>query len=283
MSTSRSTSRYQLRVNAYDRVSSLLVALLVIIGFTVAGLVIVYVARRMVPEVRAVPFQPVSAAGRPADAAMGLKRDLEPPGIEEIPDLIEPQLQDTLSALSTAVAAKTAILSDEDIDSETDVGHGSGLGDNRRAGTGEGSGPEEPRREIRFEPQSLQQYARWLDFFGIELGVLGHDNKVYYAYNLSREKPNVRVGDPAEDQRLYMNPVDTQFAAMDRQLAEKAGVADKGEIILQFFPPETQAILFGLEQQRAGERKPEQIRRTVFRVTAVGDRFEFSVEEQSYR
>jgi hypothetical protein len=270
-------------VNAYDRVASLLVAMLVIVSFTVAGLVIVYVARRMINAQVAVPFQPVSAAGRPADAAMGLKRDLEPPGIEEVPDLIEPQLQDTLSALSTAIAAKSALLSDEDIDSETEIGHGSGLGDNRRAGSGEGSGPEEPRREIRFEPESLQQYARWLDFFKIELGVLGQDNKVYYAYNLSHDKPSVRVGDPTEDKRLYMNPADTQFAALDRQLAEKAGVADKGQIILQFFPPETQAILFGLEQQRAGERKPEQIRRTVFRVTPVGDRFEFSVEEQSYR
>jgi hypothetical protein len=272
-----------LRVNAYDRVASLLVALLVIVGCSVAGLVIVYFARRMIESQVAVPFQPVSAASRPADAAMGLKRDLEPPGIEEVPNLVEPQLQDTLSALSTAVAAKTALLSDDDIDSQADVGHGSGLGDNRRAGAGNGEGPDEPRREIRFEPESLQQYARWLDFFGIELGVLGRDNKVYYAYNLSRDKPSVRVGDPAEDQRLYMNPIDTQFAALDRQLAEKAGIADKGEIILQFFPPETQAILFGLEQKRAGERKPEQIRHTIFRVTPVGDRFEFSVEEQSYR
>jgi hypothetical protein len=60
-------------------------------------------------------------------------------------------------------------------------------------------------------------------------------------------------------------------------------VASKGEIILQFFPPETQAILFDLEQKRAGGRSLDQIRHTVFRVTVVGDRFEFSVEDQSYR
>ena len=283
MSIPRQTSKYQLRVNLYDRVSSLLVALLVICSFAVGGLLIVYFARRLIDAQVAIPFQPVSAASRPADAAMGLKRDLEPPGIEEVPDLIEPQLQDTLSALTAAVSAKTALLSDEDIDSEMEVGHGSGFGDNRRAGAGDGSGPDEPRREIRFEPASLQQYARWLDFFGIELGVLGRDNQVHYAYNLSRDTPSVRVGNPTQDKRLYMNPTDRQFTAMDRQLAEKAGIADKGGIILQFFPPETQAILIGLERKRAGERKPEQIRHTVFRVNAVGDRFEFSVEEQSYR
>jgi hypothetical protein len=283
MSVSRANPKYELRVNLFDRVSSLLVALLVICTLTVGGLVIVYFTRRLIDTQQAIPFQPVSAAGRPADAAMGLKHDLEPPGLEDVPDLLEPQLQDTLSALSRAVAAKSALLSDEDIDSEMETGHGSGFGDNRRAGTGPGSGPQEPRREIRFEPASLRQYAQWLDFFGIELGVLGHDNRVYYAYNLSRDAPQVRVGDPTQDQRLYMNPADSAFADLDRRLAAKAGIADQGDIILQFFPLETQAILYGLERKHAGGRKPEQIRHTVFRVIAVADRFEFRVEEQSYR
>jgi hypothetical protein len=283
MSLARPRTKYELRVNWYDRVSSLLVALLVICGATVAGLLIVYSARRLDSSQVAIPIQPVNAASRPADAAMGLKRDLEPPGIEEVPDLIEPQLQDTLSALSTAVSAKTAMLSDDDIDSELDSGHGSGSGDNRQAGVGKGAEVQEPRREIRFEPDSLNHYSEWLDFFGIELGVLGSDNKVYYAYDLSRAAPSVRVGEPAQERRLYMNPTDRQFAAFDRQLAAKAGIADKGQIILQFYPPKTQAILYELEQQRAGERKPEQIRHTVFRVVPSGERFEFSVEEQSYR
>src|SRR3990172_6054884 len=104
MSASRPSPKYELRVNWYDRVSSLLVALLAICGATVAALVIVYFARRLSASQVAIPIQPVNAASRPAHAAIGLKRDLEPPGIEEVPELIEPQLQDTLSALSTAVS-----------------------------------------------------------------------------------------------------------------------------------------------------------------------------------
>jgi hypothetical protein len=80
-----------------------------------------------------------------------------------------------------------------------------------------------------------------------------------------------------------MNPTDSKFAALDRQLVTKAGIADKGPIVLQFYPAEAQNILYTLEQKHAGGRKPEQIRRTVFRVTHTGDRFEFSVEEQFYR
>jgi hypothetical protein len=92
----------------------------------------------------------------------------------------------------------------------------------------------------------------------------------------------VRSGDPSQETRLYMNPTESMFAALDRQLATRAGIADKGRIILQFFPTETQAVLFGLEQQKAGKRTPEQIRRTVFRVTPKGASFAFNVEEQSY-
>ena len=56
-----------------------------------------------------------------------------------------------------------------------------------------------------------------------------------------------------------MNPTDSQFAALDRQLATKAGIASRGRIILQFYPPEAQSILFSLEQKHAGARKPETI------------------------
>jgi hypothetical protein len=198
------------------------------------------------------------------------------------------------------VATKSALIADESIDVGMEPVLGAGVGDSRRPGSGGGEGggygggigsgfgrgrggPQEPQREIRFEPENLREYAQWLDFFRIELGVLGDDNKVYYAYNLSREKPDVRVADPAEESRLYMNPTEGQFAALDRRLAMKAGIADKGRIILQFYPSDAQKILFDLEQKRAAGRTPEQIRRTVFRVTRTGNGFEFSVEEQSYR
>ena len=148
---------------------------------------------------------------------------------------------------------------------------------------GRRGGTREPQREVRFEPASVNEYAQWLDYFKIELGLLGRDNKVYYAYNLGRPKPDVRIGDPTDEHRLYMNPAVSHFAALDRELAVKAGIADKGQIILHFYPPEAQAIIYTLEQERAGGRKPEQIRRTVFRVTRTGDRFVFSVEEQFYR
>jgi hypothetical protein len=267
---------------------------------TVGALVLVYVTRNFVIKEFSVPVTPVYTGGGGGTGGLGppgVATDLEAPGMEDSP-LAEQPLEDTLSAITSAVATKTAIISDDSIELGIEPVEGAGLGDRRTPGSGGGSGGghgggvgsgfglgrgrREPQREIRFEPSDLAEYARWLDFFKIELGVLGQDNKVYYAYNLSRDQPSVRSGDPSQETRLYMNPTESMFAALDRQLATRAGIADKGRIILQFFPTETQAILFGLEKQKAGGRTPEQIRRTVFRVNRKGAGFEFSVEEQSY-
>ncbi len=300
MATIPERAQHQLRLSSYDRVSSWLISLLVVVGVGVGALVIIFVTRQFIIKDFSVPVTPIQTGGGGTGGTgepTGPGTDLEPPGVEESP-LMEEPLEDTLSAVTSAVATKTAIISDETIDLSIDP-EGSSQGDRRTPGSGGGSGGghgggigsgfgpgrggREPQREIRFEPSDLAEYAKWLDYFKIELGVLGQDNKVYYVYNLSQPKPSVRSGDPLQETRLYMNPAESMFAALDRQLATKAGIADKGRIILQFFPPETQAILFGLEQKKAGNRTPQQIRRTVFRVTRQGDGFEFSVEEQSYQ
>ncbi|HVT29502.1 MAG TPA: hypothetical protein VHE81_15910 [Lacipirellulaceae bacterium] len=306
MPISRLQRRQQLRVNQYDRVSSWLVALLFMAGVVVGALVIIYFTHRFIITDVSVPVMPVASGGGGTGGETGTPggSELEPPGVEDAPPITEPPTRDTLSAIASAVSDRTAILADEQIDVGAQPTAGVGAGDHRTPGfgggrgggagggigsgfgPGRGNGPGEPRREIRFEPASLLEYAQWLDYFKIELGVLNpQDNKVYYAYNLSQEKPDVRVGDPTQEQRLYMNPTDSQFAALDRELAKKAGIADKGRIILQFYPHEAQAILVGLERRRAddGARKPEEIRRTVFRVTHKGNDFVFSVEDQSYR
>jgi hypothetical protein len=299
MSTAEPRPRHQLRVSSYDRVSTWIISLLIISGLTVGSLALIYFTHRFIIEDYAAPVTPIASGGGGTGGVGGSPGgdELEPPGTEDATSFDEP-IEDTLSALATAVSTRTAMLADESIDLGQEPTRGAG--DNRTPGFGGGrgggvgggigsgfgpgrGGPAEPRREIRFEPASLQEYAEWLDYFKIELGVLGQDNKVYYAYNLSQAKPGMRVGDPAKEQRLFMNPTDSQFAALDRQLATKAGIADKGRIILQFYPPEAQGILFSLEQKHAGARKPETIRGTVFRVTRTGNQFAFSVEEQSYR
>ncbi len=303
MAANQSQARNQLRISSYDRVSSWIVSMLIVACVSVGSLFLIYFSNKFIVKEFAVPVTPIATGGGGTGGIGGSANggEADSPIAEDAAAFFdEPRVQETLSAVASAVTTRSAVLADETLDIGADVaqrrgdgrspgsggGSGGGVGGGIGSGFGPGrGGPKDPRREIRFEPANLQEYALWLDFFEIELGVLGQDNKVYYTRNVSRAKPDVRVGDqdPSQETRLYMNPTDSQFSALDRQLAAKAGIADKGSIILQFYPPKAQAILFTLEQKKAGARKPEMIRSTVFRVTHIGKAFEFSVEEQTYR
>lgn len=279
---------YRLSVNSYDRGASLLIALLIMVGVAVGALVIIWYAnhlnRRSTP-----PFLlPVNPASRPADAAMGLKEDIEPPGIEDAPELTEPQLQDTLTALSD-LSNKSALLADDAIDSDSEVGKGSGFGDSRQAGMG-GDGPpvKEPQREIRFEPADRNEYSRFLDFWKVELAVLDQrNNMVYYASNFTAANPQVRNADPSKnpENRVSFVSNGTAFEPLDRALCTRAGIAGRGNIIIQFWPNESAGFLLGLENQemqKAGKTSLEQVQRTVFRVVRDGNEFTWELEEQVY-
>lgn len=277
--------------------------MLIVACVSVGSLFLIYFSNKFIIKEFAVPVTPIATGGGGTGGIGGSASgsDSDTPITDDMTAFSdEPRVQEALSAMASAVTTRTAVLADDTLDIGADItqqrgdgrspGSGGGSGGGVGGGIGSGFGPgrggtKEPRREIRFEPANLQEYAQWLDFFEIELGVLGQDNKVYYTRNLSRDKPDVRVGDPAKetDTRLYMNPTDSQFAALNRQLATRAGIASKGQIILQFFPPKAEAILRTLERNKAGARTPDTIRSTVFRVTRMGKAFEFSVEDQTYR
>lgn len=278
--------QYRLSVSAYDRTASLLVALLILVGLLVTGLIIVYFSLQLVDTSVTVPIS-LAEASRPANAAMGVARDIEPPGLEEAPELTDPQLPETLSVIAAAVASREALLADEAIQAETAAGRGAGLGDNRQAGPG-GEGPVErvPRWErwqIRYlSPESPTVYAQQLDFFGIEVAALGADNRVHYAYNLTQPSPDVRVGSPAEESRIRFAWRSGNLQLADRRLLERAGVRVDIRAVVQFVPPEVEARLLSLEKAHAQGRDVNEIRRTVFRVEREGQGFAFRVEEQDF-
>lgn len=317
MSTASSDSRYHLRISAYDRVSSWLVSLLTMSTVVVASLLMFYFARRMTEFEVAVPVKPIQmpqqdGGGGGGDGRMGTGGDTALPEFAGLDAANEPAAEQTIDTIASAVTRTEPLLFNDRIDTDpspsvtqdyidtrkagttgtgggrgtgSGTGTGSGVGPGSGGGTGGGIGRREPEREIRFEPENLLEYAQYLDFFKIEIGVLGQDNKIYYAYNLSQRTPSTREGTPAEEQRLYMNSARGRFAALDRRLAQRANIIDRGQIILQFYPAETQAILYELERERAtsADRQPEEILRTVYRVTHTGNRFEFTVLEQYYK
>ncbi|MFI4874995.1 MAG: hypothetical protein ACIALR_06650 [Blastopirellula sp. JB062] len=271
-----------LKVSSYDRVASMLVALLVLVGTAVLILFLIFLTTRTYPTQTAVPIVLEEISGRGANAA-GVARDLEPPGLDELDEVLEPQVEMSLEAVTDAVSSQSAAL--ETLDGQTNPNStGSGLGDSRPVGPpGDGQDviPRFERWEIQFESSDLLTYARQLDFFKIQLGTLAGGAKVLYASSLSTD-PQRSEGSTAEEERLYMTWRDGSFLEADRELLSTAGITP-GPVVMQFYDPETENLLAYLEKEYAKERTIGEIRRTYFGVRKKGVGFEFYVIRQEYR
>ena len=200
-------------------------------------------------------------------------------------------IQQDLSVLGTAVAAKSAELDDPELVAPTrhgSFGSGGGIyggfGDGRGMGHGPGK-PGWPRHwEVMFSKATLDVYARQLDFFKIELGILQPDNKIIYAYNLAKPKPDTRVvSNPAlNEKRYYLTWRNGEMQQADRDLLTKAGI-DVGErLILKFLPKEVELDLMGLEKA-FNNLTPKDIKKTRFGVQPDGGGFKFYVLEQAVK
>ncbi len=282
--------RASLRVSAYDQVASLLIALLIVIGFFVTLLFIVWLTSRLLFTQRAIPVELVEYAGR-GDHAAGFERDLEEPGMEEVEELMEPSLEATLEAVTDLVSTQAAAF-DAIETSAAATSKGRGMGDSRGPGPeGEGSDDVVPpwdRWEIRFSTSGVSAYARQLDFFKIELGAAGGGSPVVeYASNLASGTPRKRTGKPEEEKRLYMSyrNTDSRLAAFDKQLLTKAGIGTQRRLVLQFYPQEIERLLMTIEASTPEARghKPQEFLKTIFGIRETRSGYEFFVIEQYFR
>ena len=232
-------ANYKLAVNSFDRTATLLIALLAMTGLAVLGLSIVFFANKFDSPVEAIEFVPVEATS--PNANQGLADEPDPPGIEEAPDLAEPQLQDTLNTLTALISDEQALLSDEAIDAANEAGKGEGLGDSRQPGPG-GDGvvervPRWERWKIRWEPASSGDFTAWLDQYDIRIGVLGRDNKVHLAHHFTPGSPTVEAVDPLEYAAWGRTvPADGPMPALTQRLARDADIARHGRLRSCFFP-----------------------------------------------
>jgi hypothetical protein len=267
-----------MRVSAYERVASLVVALLVIIGFAVSVLVLLWWARRAMEFHRPVPIEVVEDEGGRDDPALGVAHELEEPGVEELAEVERPQLADTVAAVTTAVSSQQGAL-DENFGNADVMGRGRGRGDRRGLGDG-GEGNRDiiarnKRWELKLNSDSVSVYARQLDSFGIELAAfeVRSDQQValHYASKVSTDRPMKRSGLMADDDRLCFAWLEGPLEEFDRQLLAKAGVDTQNRIVGQFYSPQLENTLAQLEKERSGDRPLEEIRRTTFDVKAVGD------------
>lgn len=276
---------YRLSVNSYDRTAAMIVALLIMLGTAVGGLAIVFFANKFTTTIEPIAFVPVEASS--PNANQGFADQPEPPGVEDAPELSEPELATTLDALSSLTMDSDAVLGDEAFEAAQEMGRGKGAGDSRQAGPG-GDGvvervPRWERWKIRFEPASAAEFAEWLDRFGVRVGVVGRDNLLHLAWGFTAAAPQTEAA-PAQKYVAWGQtvPADGPMPALTAQFARKAGVAEFGSIVLLFYPFEVESLLWTIEQKANKSGDPNRVRETVFTVVRKSDGFAFEVVSQKF-
>lgn len=266
----------------------LLATLLVMGTVTVLMSIILFANRMFRPQVAPPVTVLEDVGGGGSGTVLGSEQQFEEPSAGEVPQSgVQLPVDHELQAVAAVVAAKApdfdAIYGSPTLGS----GEGTGTGDGRGKGPG-GPGtsdgiPAYERWEIRMSAANLDEYAKQLDFFKVELAVAGGGSPIVeYISNLASAKPTVRVGDPKDEHRLRFLHRSGELRAGDRQLAAKAGVKTDGRVVFQFYNEATYKSLLALEATRKGNRRIKDVRRTVFGVKANQGRYEFYVIDQQY-
>lgn len=275
-----------------DHVASLLMAGLVVVGLIVSLLFLVWLTQTFTWSAGDIRIEQERVAGR-GDHAEGFERDIEPPGAEEVEELAEPTLAETLEAVTDAVTSVAASLDSIDTSSDLSV-DGSARGDSRPPGPlGEGDDivPRFERWELKFQSKGLQPYAEQLDYYKIELACVGGGvPTVDYATALS-STPQKRTGTSAEENKLtrlyFMWRQEGPLKQFDQQLLQQAGVTTAGRQLLKFIPKELEEQLAQIEMKYAiskGHSTVKEIAKTIFESRASSSgAYEFVVIEQRYR
>ena len=285
----RLEERERLRVSRFDIVTSLFMALILFIGTFVLMLFIIWLTTRWSFPPQAIKPIIENPAGR-GDNAEGFERDFEPPGAEEVEELMEPTLQDTLEAVTDAVSTVAGALATTDTAS-TATTSGTGAGDSRPPGPeGEGEDiiPRFERWQLNFSARDIRAYSTQLDFYQIELGAIGGSIQgVDVAKNLSGGIQKYRIVDTESEKRLYfMWNSPSPLMEFDRQLLQQASIPLPNRQMLKFIPTDLENQLAQIEltyAQSKGHPSVTEIAKTVFESKPDGGGYAFEVVSQRYR
>lgn len=271
----------RMKLSLYEKVASMLIALLILGGSLVAILLGLWLSAQAFgrPTAVAVSLVPVGDEAGTGDGDE-YDPDVQEPGLEYEQDV--PSFLESLESIVNIVSDNTAIFSDHSQQDETLLLPGAKKGDGRTRGAGTGL-PGRPRRwEFEFGlGVTLTQYAEMLDSLGIELGVLTSDGKVVYVSKLASIPPTVREGNSTDEKRYYLTWVKGTTEQADQRLLERAGVRTEGRLILKFLPPELEADLAAQEQSGAGSRM-NSLKGSFFRIQRRQDQYRLELFHQVY-
>jgi hypothetical protein len=142
--------------------------------------------------------------------------------------------------------------------------------------------PRHERWEIRIGAgNTSDSYTRQLDYFKIELGVIGQANDIVYLSNLSAPNPTAKTQSAAGEKRLYLIWQRGSMREADEEIMARAKIQAAGKVVVHFCPEELENELVKLEDDQAKQSGLKRIRKTVFGVRPKEpEGFRFFVIEQ---
>ena len=178
-----------MRVTLYDQVSSWAISLFAGLLMVCGLVVVVWVSSRLPKPPAAIPVELIELPGGFEDGSPDetLRVDSPEPEArdavpaESVSDAVEiAEAVEAVVEMSEAATQQVQQQFDTGIQNSGKVGSAKGTG--RRAlgmGTGTGGIPREQRWFVKFgERTALEEYAKQLEFFGIELGALLPDGRL---------------------------------------------------------------------------------------------------------
>jgi hypothetical protein len=272
-------------VSGYDRLNAILISVILLFGFLVTVLFMIWLTSVFDYSDKAAVAMTTTIGDDGDEKPEGFEDDIFEPGVEDFPEVETPQLANALEAVTDAVSSVKASLEKRSGDS-AQMGRGGGYG-SREGGTG-GSGkgiPDYKRWVINYECDSIDVYARQLDQFEIELGVVStNTNKIWRVQTLSTGPKSLETDRSRENKTLRFAHIKPRMKKWDESLAKRAGVPLGNTAMVQFYPNGTRQYIRQQEANYLAEagRELQDVKKTMFQVVKEGDEFIFKVTECLY-
>jgi len=283
-----------LRVTKYDHAVSGVMAAILSVAALCVGVTTVWITNRAPPPTKTVPVELIELPGGFEDGSVDetLRVDSDEPEVQDAAptEVVNEELEiaeslDSVTELSDAAAEPVQRQFENAVKNSGRRGRATGTG-RRALGAGGGSGgiPREQRWFVRFSDEvDLEEYAKQLDHFKIELGTLLPAGELVYLSAISTAKPVIRrIQTGKDEQRLYMTWQGGQRRFADAQLFARSGINPPANApLFHFYPADVENQLAILERDFRGKPVAE-IKRTYFSVEKAGSGYRFEVVRQIF-
>ena len=290
--------------SSYDRVTSMLMSIVMGTGIIVGWLALVYYANSAyaAKAVAPVVIVEVYGGGSPDGDANATGETVDVAGATQISSqasnaapedagLFEEPAAQAMESRALDPTATGDSEAGEVAPETTTAGVGASTGVRSRSigtggiGIGEGGGPgngiPREKRWVFEHPagQTVDEYKTELDSLGIELATPSGASTLVYGSHFSTS-PVQRTGLVRSEQRMYTSWSSTSRKQFDAELMNSAGIkVNANSVIVQLIPKEVVDRISQIENAYKG-RQPKEIRRTRFKIVPKGAKYDFEVLSQ---